>query len=65
MGQALMDRKMMVRMSESQHKAVRVRAAELGRPVSEIVRELLTLWLDGRILLSLESEKEEETPKSD
>lgn len=34
------------------HKAVRVKAAEIGRPISEIVRELLALWLEGRVKLS-------------
>jgi len=51
----------MVRLTEAQHKAVRVRAAELGRPISEIVRELLDKWLDGRIDLEgteLEDKKE-------
>jgi hypothetical protein len=38
-------------MTEEQHKAVRVKAAELGRPVSEIVRKLLDLWVEGKIEL--------------
>ena len=54
------ERKMMVRMTEQLHKAVRVKAAELGRPVSEIVRELLTSWIDGKIELS---EPEEDKPE--
>ena len=52
------ERMMMVRMSEDLHKAVRVRAAELGRPMSEIVRALLTAWVTGRIELSELPERE-------
>jgi hypothetical protein len=52
---------MMVRMTEEQHKSVRVKAAELGRPVSEIVRKLLDLWVEGKIDLS---ESEEDEPES-
>jgi len=54
------ERKMMIRMPEALHKAVRVKAAELGRPVSEIVRELLRGWLSGEIELPEESEGETE-----
>lgn len=42
------ERKMMVRMPEELHRAVRVKAAELGRPISEIVRALLTAWVTGK-----------------
>ena len=45
------ERKMMVRMPEELHRAVRVKAAELGRPISEIVRALLTAWVTGKIEL--------------
>ena len=48
------ERTMMVRMSEELHKAVRVRAAELGRPISEIVRALLTVRLRIKAALVLE-----------
>ncbi len=51
-----MERKMMIRISEAQHKTVRVKAAELGRPVSEIVRELLVLWTEDKVELSSKSE---------
>jgi plasmid stability protein len=54
------ERTMMVRMSEELHKAVRVRAAELGRPISEIVRALLTAWVTDRIELSELQESEQE-----
>ena len=50
------ERKMMVRISEDLHRAVRVKAAELGRPISEIVRGLLTRWVEGK----LETPSEEE-----
>jgi plasmid stability protein len=54
------ERTMMVRMSEELHKAVRVRAAELGRPISEIVRALLTAWVTDKIELSELQEPEQE-----
>jgi plasmid stability protein len=38
-----------VRMSEDLHRAVRVKAAELGRPLSEIVRGLLRKWIQDEI----------------
>lgn len=56
------ERRMMVRMTEELHKAVRVKAAELGRPASEIVRELLTRWVAGDIELLT---REEEAKESD
>ena len=43
----------MVRMTEEQHKAVRVRAAELGQPIAEIVRTLLDAWLNGEVEIEL------------
>ena len=55
------ERKMMVRMTEDLHKAVRVKAAELGRPVSEIVRELLAGWAEGEI--ELPTHQEERPPE--
>jgi len=51
------ERKLMTRMTEELHKAVRVKAAELGRPVSEIVRELLSGWVSGEIELPTQEEK--------
>lgn len=54
------ERTMMVRMSEELHRAVRVRAAELGRPISEIVRALLTAWVTDKIELSELQEPEQE-----
>jgi plasmid stability protein len=52
------EHKMMVRMPEALHRAVRVKAAELGRPISKIVRDLLVGWLSGKIELPEESEEE-------
>jgi hypothetical protein len=43
------ERRIMVRVSEDLHRAVRVKAADLGRPVSEIVRGLLRHWVDGKL----------------
>lgn len=45
------ERKLMVRVTEQLHRAVRVKAAELGRPVSEIVRAFLQAWVAGEIEL--------------
>ena len=47
---------MMVRVSEDLHRAVRVKSAELGRPVSEIVRGLLRQWVEGKIETPTEDE---------
>lgn len=44
------DKKIMVRVPEELHKAVRVKAAELGRPISEIVRQFLRAWVSGELL---------------
>lgn len=52
------ERKMMVRMTEELHRAVRVKAAELGRPVSEIVRVFLRAWVTGEIELPTHTEEE-------
>ena len=50
------ERKMMVRVSEDLHHAVRVKAADLGRPVSEIVRGLLRQWVEGKVATPGEEE---------
>jgi len=42
-------RRLTIKAREQLHKAVRVKAAEQGRPVSEIVRGLLELWIEGKI----------------
>jgi plasmid stability protein len=54
------ERKLMTRMTEELHKAVRVKAAELGRPVSEIVRELLARWVSGEIELPIQEKEQPE-----
>ncbi len=46
-----LERRITVKTSEKLHKAVRVGAAEMGRPISEIVRTLLEAWIAGRIEL--------------
>lgn len=53
------DKLLMVRLPDEMHKRLRVRAAELGVPMSEIVRELLDAWLAGQIRLSIQSEGKE------
>ncbi|MBE7467637.1 MAG: hypothetical protein HS114_00660 [Anaerolineales bacterium] len=50
----------MVRLTEEKHRAVRVRAAELGQPISEIVRYLLDLWLEGKVEINLTEREEKE-----
>ena len=45
------ERSMMVRMPDELHRAVRIKAAEIGRPISEIVRDLLQGWLAGQFEL--------------
>jgi predicted DNA binding CopG/RHH family protein len=41
------ERSLTVRMSEDLHRAVRVKAAELGIPVSRVVRGFLSRWVEG------------------
>ena len=53
------ERKIMVRAPEELHKAVRLKAVEQNRYVSEIVRELLTMWVAGEIELPAKEAKEE------
>ena len=43
------EKKIMVRVSDELHKAVRVKAAELGRPISEIMRQWLRAWVAGEM----------------
>ena len=50
------ERRIMVRVSEDLHRAVRVKAADLGRPVSEVVRGLLRQWVDEKIETPSEEE---------
>ena len=38
-----------VRMTEAEYRPVRVKAAELGLSVSEVVRRLFALWIAGKI----------------
>ena len=45
------DRVLYVKLPDDMHKALRVRAAEHGIPMSEIVRELIAAYLEGRITL--------------
>ena len=52
------DKLLMVRLPDEMHKRLRVRAAELGVPMSEIVRSLLDAWLDEHITLPVEGSKE-------
>jgi len=58
------ERRITVKTTETLHKAVRVKAAELGRPVSEIVRDLLALWTEDKIELPSKSEGEQ-PPKNE
>jgi len=55
-----LERRITVKTTEELHKAVRVKAAELGRPVSEIVREFLAAWAAGKIDLPTPEERKPE-----
>jgi predicted DNA binding CopG/RHH family protein len=48
------ERRITVKVTETLHRQVRVRAAEMGLPMSDIVRELLELWVKGKIDLPVE-----------
>lgn len=50
------ERRITVKVEEQLHKAVRVRVAEEGRAISDVVRALLRLWLDGKVELPGEDE---------
>jgi hypothetical protein len=50
------EKRITVKCNEALHKAVRLKAADLGRPVSEIVRGLLTGWVLGEIELPTKQE---------
>ena len=43
------EHKLTVRISEEEFRPVRVKAAEIHRPISEIVRGLLRAWVAGEI----------------
>ncbi len=59
------ERRITVKTTEALHKAVRVKAAELGRPVSEIVRSLLEGWVVDEIDLPDQAEKRGEETSSE
>lgn len=43
------DRKMMIRVPEDLHREARIKSAEFGRPLSEIVRQFLRAWVSGEL----------------
>lgn len=45
-------RRITLKTDEHFHRQVRVKAAEDGIPVAEVVRRLLALWLTGVIILT-------------
>ena len=55
------ERRIMLRVSEDLHRAVRVKAADIGRPVSEVVRGLLRQWVEGKLETPSEEEGQLET----
>lgn len=57
------EHKLTVRISEAEYRPARVKAAQIGRPISEIVRELLRLWVTGQV--RLEGHTGEEQPKQE
>ena len=40
------EHKMSIRIPKELHKTVKIKAAQIGRPISAIVRELLEKWLE-------------------
>lgn len=54
---------MMVRMADKLHKAARIKSVELGLPLSEVVRDLLTGWVDGTVALPQPTEQPKAKPK--
>ena len=44
-------RRITLKTDEHFHRQVRVKAAEDGIPVAEVVRRLLALWLAGKVVL--------------
>lgn len=46
-----LSRRITLKTTEDLHKAVRVKAAELGVSISDIVRALLEKWIKGEIEL--------------
>ena len=44
-------RRITLKTDEAFHRQVRVRAAEDGIPVAEVVRKLLAMWLAGAVVL--------------
>jgi hypothetical protein len=57
------ERRMMVRMADKLHKAARLKAVSVGKPLSEIVRDLLAGWVAGDIALPQPTEAQPESPK--
>ncbi len=45
-------RRITLKTDEKFHRQVRVKAAEDGIPVAEVVRRLLALWLAGAVVLA-------------
>lgn len=45
------ERRITVSVTEEFHRSVRIKAAERGVSISEVVRALLRLWLSGKIEL--------------
>ena len=58
------EKRITVKVPESLHRAVRLKAVEQGRYVSDVVREFLGLWVEDQIELPSESEGEK-PPKSE
>ena len=55
------EHKTTVRMPRSLHKAARMRALEEDTTLSDVIRELVRLWLDNKIeLLAEEKQPKEE-----
>ena len=48
----LKERSLTIRIDSKLHKAARLKSVETGRPLSEIMRDLLAGWIDGSITLA-------------
>ena len=54
------EHKLTVRISEAEYRPVRVKAAEQGRPISEIVRGLLAMWVADQVRLPEQGKRKTE-----
>lgn len=56
----LKERSLTIRIDTKLHKSARLKSVESGRPLSEIMRDLLAGWVDGSITLPQSAEAKPE-----